>query len=232
VSKAWGWFVKDVTLNPFLKSEVPQIRGAAVRRQCVCGCAIGPLVPFTARTLRRNPSQKGMTLLTVLALTFLCVTPIALVSAATNGSPGLAIAWNDHSNSNRTGWVQAMDANAPWSVLPGRIEVGSDALLRYAQGKLYVLRPSADMVSVIDPTTWQTTRSYTLRRGTEPEDIAVTAADTAYVTGRRATRLIRLTLSSGATEEVADLSLFADADGIPDLGGMFTEDDCWCRCAG
>jgi hypothetical protein len=149
------------------------------------------------------------------------MTPIALVSAATNGSPGLAIAWNDHSKSNSTGWVQAMDVNAPWNVLPERIEVGSDALLRYAQGKLYVLQPSADMVLVIDPSTWTTTRSYSLPRGTELEDIALTGADTAYVTGRRATRLIRLTLSSGVTEDVADLSVFADADGVPDLGGIF-----------
>src|SRR5262245_41997391 len=114
-----------------------------------------------------------------------------------------------------------MDVNSPWSLSAERIEVGSDALLRYAQGKLYVLRPSTDIVSVVDPSTWKITRSYVLPAGTEPEDIAITGEDRAYVTGRRATNLIYLNLTTGVTQNAADFGLFADSDGMPDLGGMF-----------
>jgi hypothetical protein len=146
---------------------------------------------------------------------------LILPPAARAATPKLAIAWNDYSNSNRTGWIQSIDVDPPWNLSADRIEVGSDALLRYAQGKLYVLRPSSNIVSVLDPSTWKITRSYVLPAGTEPEDIAVTGPDAAYVTSRGATRLIRLNLTTGVTQNVADFSLFADADGMPDLGGMF-----------
>jgi hypothetical protein len=163
------------------------------------------------------PYRLGDRVRLVLLFVLLIPSP-APISAGTNLSPRLAVAWNDHSN--HTGWVQGMDVNPPWNLSTERIEVGGDALLRCAHGKLYVLRPSADFGSVVDPGTWKITRSYPLTSGAEPEDIAVVGADTAYVSGRRATRLIRLNLASGATQNVADLSPFADPDGIPDLGGM------------
>ena len=146
------------------------------------------------------------------------IAPSAPIDAGTNLSRKLAVAWNDVNH--RTGWVQAMDVDPPWNVSSDRIEIGPDALLRFAAGKLFVLRPSEDIISVVDPATWKITRSYSLASGTEPEDIAVTGEDTAFVTGRRATHLIRLNLVSGATQNVADLGLFADPDGVPDLGGM------------
>jgi hypothetical protein len=99
----------------------------------------------------------------------------ATLSAATNVSPKPAIAWNEYSSSNHTGWLQSMDVNPPWNLATDRVEVGSDARLRYAQGKLYVVRPSTGIVSVVDPNTWTITRSYVLPGGTEPEDISVTA---------------------------------------------------------
>jgi DNA-binding beta-propeller fold protein YncE len=141
--------------------------------------------------------------------------PLATVNAA---ALRLAVAWN--SPDNRTGAVQAMDANPPWSLTTSAIEVGRDALLRYAGGRLYVVQPEANVISAIDPDSWAIIRTYTLPAGTEPEDIAVVANGTAYVSGRRATHLIRLNLNSGATENAADLGIFADADGVPDLGGM------------
>ncbi|HKX60541.1 MAG TPA: hypothetical protein VJS65_01835 [Verrucomicrobiae bacterium] len=153
----------------------------------------------------------------LLLFTFL-IAPSASVDAGTNLSQKLAVAWNEANH--RTGWVQAMDVDPPWNVSSERIEVGPDALLRFAAGKLFVLRPSEDIISVVDPGTWKITRSYPLPSGTEPEDIAVTATDTAFVTGRRSSYLIRLNLASGATQDAADLSIFADPDGVPDLGGM------------
>ena len=110
---------------------------------------------------------------------------VALVNATlvTNIPPRLAVAWND--STNRSGYVQGMDINPPWNLNTSPIEVGRDALLRYARGNLYVIRPSQDLISVVDPRTWTITRTYTLPPGTEPEDIAVVGADMAYVAVER-----------------------------------------------
>jgi hypothetical protein len=143
---------------------------------------------------------------------------VPATASETNPPPKLAVAWNHPTN--RTGFVQAMTTAPPWSLTTTPLEVGPDALLRFAWGKLYVLRPSQDLISVVDPATWTITRTYTLPNGSEPEDIAVIDTNTAYVSGRRATHLLRLNLTSGATQNVADFGSFADADGIPDLGSM------------
>ena len=170
-------------------------------------------IPVCNMRLLQSGQGMGLILSFVLFIGF-----AALIRAGANPSPRLAVAWNE--GSHRTGWVQAMDVIPPWNVSNDRIEVGADALLRYAAGALYVVRPSEDAILVINPDTWKVTRSYSLPAGTEPEDIAVSANGTAFVSGRRATRLIRLNLVSGTTQNVADLGLFADPDGIPDLGGM------------
>jgi len=75
-------------------------------------------------------------------------------------------------------------------------------------------------VSVVDPRRWTSRQIAFLGANSEPEDIAVVNPQTAYVTRRMQTHLLRLNLTTGATKDVVDLSLFADSDGIPDLGTM------------
>ena len=77
-----------------------------------------------------------------------------------------------------------------------------------------------DTITVATRDTWSIERTYFLAAGTAPLDIAVVSPVTAYFTARDGTQLMRLDLPSGEVTPAADLSVFADADGIPDLGMM------------
>ena len=103
--------------------------------------------------------------------------PAKALATVTNIPPRVAVTWND--STNRSGYVQGMEVSPPWNLNTSPIEVGRDALLRYAPGNLYVIGSGQNLISVIDPRTWTVTRTCTLPDGTEPEDIAVVAADTA-----------------------------------------------------
>ncbi len=61
--------------------------------------------------------------------------------------------------------------------------------------------------------------------GGRPIDLAVANADTAYITRDASSKLLKLDFSDGSTQEVVDLSIFADADGNPDLGWMAVHED-------
>lgn len=152
------------------------------------------------------------------SLVCLLLAGAVVAGRSATGPLRLAIAWNHPTNG--IGRVQAMDVNPPWNLVTPPLQVGRDSLLRYANGRLYVMRPTDHIISVVDPATWSILRSYTLPPGSEPEDIALVGSNIAYVSARQATHLIRLNLTSGATEHAIDFRPFADADGIPDLGGM------------
>jgi hypothetical protein len=100
------------------------------------------------------------------------------------------------------------------------MEIPSNSVLRSATGRLYAVSPTDDTITVIDQDTWSITRTYSLDAGSEPQDIAVVSPEVAYVTCRTETHLLGLDLLSGSVSEVVDLGLFADADGVPDLGMM------------
>ncbi|MCH8242702.1 MAG: hypothetical protein IH897_08840, partial [Planctomycetes bacterium] len=113
-----------------------------------------------------------------------------------------------------------MDTAAPWDFTTPPLEVGANSIARFAQGVLYVVSRSEDTITAIDPVSWSILQVYALAEGSEPLDIAVVDAQSAYVTRRLATHLLRLDLDTGATSEATDLSMFADADGVPDMGMM------------
>jgi hypothetical protein len=81
-----------------------------------------------------------------------------------------------------------------------------------------------NMVTVIEPATWSIERTVEVAGGSPPIDIAVVNGQTAYIAREKATHLLRWDIASGTTREVVDLSMFADADGIPDLGTMAIHD--------
>jgi len=141
-------------------------------------------------------------------------------SAYASGSSGrrLAVVWNDLSDG--TGWVGLMDTAEPWDFTTPPLDVGANAIARFAQGVLYVVSRSEDTITAIDPVSWSILHVYTIGEGSEPLDIAVVDAQSAYVTRRLATHLLRLDLDTGATSEATDLSTFADSDGVPDMGMM------------
>jgi hypothetical protein len=129
----------------------------------------------------------------------------------------VAVAWED---SNRMGVLRAMNAGPPWDFQTLPLTIDAEMILRYAFGRLYVVSPAGGTITVIDPNTWSYAGVYSVGAGSKPQDILVVSPALAYVSRQNSTHLLRLNLETGETNEVVDLSRFADADGIPDMGTM------------
>ncbi|MHC5109709.1 MAG: hypothetical protein ACYTHJ_07515 [Planctomycetota bacterium] len=130
----------------------------------------------------------------------------------------LAVAWNDMATA--TGRLQLMRAAPPWFFEGPIRTIGIHARLRFAENVLFVINPELDRIDAYAPDGLPLIQSYALSPGCQPRDIAVVDPDTAYVTCADATHLVRLNLNTGQWEEVIDLSIFADEDGVPDLEMM------------
>lgn len=126
----------------------------------------------------------------------------------------LAVAWNNNAGGAK---VQAMTTSAPFEFVTPALPVGMNSLLRHAHGKLYALSDDGT-ITVIDADSWSVDHVFSFGAANPPMDIAVIDSTRAYVTRASSTHLERLDLGSGALIPVVDLSAFADADGIPDLG--------------
>jgi hypothetical protein len=144
---------------------------------------------------------------------------LAIVAASSSApSADVAVAWNDERA--QRGIVRGMSSASPWRFVTEPIETGRDVALRFSRGTLYAISRSEGTIAAIDPGSWALTRTYELGRESAIEDIAAASADVAYVARAGATHLARLDLSTGESADAVDLSVFADADGVPDLGKM------------
>lgn len=130
----------------------------------------------------------------------------------------VAVAWD--LSTNGSGAVRALSVVSPWGFETPPLQTGPQSVLRSAGGLVYVVSAAQDTVTAVDPDTWTALRVYPLANSSEPLDIAVVSHRLAYVTRRNATHLLRLDLITGASAEVVDLGVFADSDGVPDLGMM------------
>ncbi len=166
---------------------------------------------------RRTPVSSGIAIVFALFL----VDPGSQVAMAGGPVRLVAVAWNDDATGE--GRVAAMTVDPPWSFVTPPLVIGRHAVLRYALGRLYAVSADDDAIHVIDPTSWAVVDEFSLARGSRPLDIAVVSPRRAYVTRGEATRLLRLDPQTGEVEEAADLSVFADADGNPDMGMMAVE---------
>ncbi|HZW11312.1 MAG TPA: hypothetical protein VFF69_15520 [Phycisphaerales bacterium] len=117
------------------------------------------------------------------------------------------------------GSLAAVELSPPWEGEAGLAECGSDAAIRQRGSLLYVLGRDPAVLRVVLPHGWRTIREWPL--GTRwAQDVAVASARRAYVTAEGQTRLLRVDPMTGAISQGPDLSVFADADGVPDLGMM------------
>ena len=128
------------------------------------------------------------------------------------------MAWNDLEGG--TGHVDLMNLESPWGFSGKPLETGRFAVLRINGNHIYAVCPQDNAIKRMTREPWAIDRTYNLAIETKPVDIAVVDSNRAYLTGRSATHLLRLDLSTGALTETVDLSAFADADGTPDLGDM------------
>jgi hypothetical protein len=130
----------------------------------------------------------------------------------------LAVAWNDEASGS--GRVRLLRTHAPWRFVAPALTVGADARLRRDGASLWAVSRAAGTLTEVDLATWSVARTIDLGAGSLPLDVAFSGAGRAYVSREGATTLLRIDLASGATAEVVDLGLFADADGVPDLGTL------------
>ncbi|MHC4697050.1 MAG: YncE family protein [Planctomycetota bacterium] len=130
----------------------------------------------------------------------------------------LAVAWVDMDSG--VGVVRGVRAESPWPFDTTPLETGPESVLHAAGDWLYVVSSAEGTVTIIDADTWSAVQTHSTGVDSEPLDIAVVSPELAYVTRRSATHLLRLDLTTGATEEVVDLSFLADEDGVPDMGMM------------
>ncbi len=142
---------------------------------------------------------------------------IVAVDPAHAAERRVAVAWNDLSGGGR---VQAMSTSPPFAFVTPPLTIGTGAVLRHADGKLYALSGDEGTITVIDEASWTVERVYSFGAANPLMDIAVIDPSRAYVTRGSSTHLERLDLVSGSLTQVVDLGSFADADGIPDLGMM------------
>ncbi|MFH1570490.1 MAG: FlgD immunoglobulin-like domain containing protein [Gemmatimonadota bacterium] len=100
--------------------------------------------------------------------------------------------------------------------------VHGDAGVRYWDGKLYVVnRLGQDNVIVVDAADPRRPElQFSVGNGTNPQDIAVISPQRAYVTRYEVATALIVNPATGDSIGHVDLSGFADADGVPEMGEM------------
>jgi hypothetical protein len=101
--------------------------------------------------------------------------------------------------------------------------VGSDAVVRYSGGLLYVVnRFGGDNIQVIDPSTNATVRQFSVGNGTNPQDIVFVSPAKAYVSryGSASLLVVNPSDANGLPQTPISLAGFADSDGLPEMARM------------
>lgn len=183
-----------------------------------------PEMRSSSSRLPRGSARGGRGRITA-GVWWLCSFVLVAVAAGAQAASGpriVAAAVNESGTGN--GQVVGVRAVAPWDVVKPAIGVGPNATLRSAYGRVYAVSRTNETVSVIDAHTWTLLQVVPTGADSEPIDIAIVDPDTAYVTRRGATQLLRVDLNTWATTAVADLSPLADADGIPEMTYLLAHD--------
>lgn len=102
------------------------------------------------------------------------------------------------------------------------LNVHSDAVARYRNGRIYIInRLGQDNVLVLDPNNLRTPLlQFSTGNGTNPQDIAIVAPNKAYISRYESAELLIVDPQTGAERGTVDLSVFADADGLPEMSSM------------
>ncbi len=122
-----------------------------------------------------------------------------------------------------TGLLLSMDRTAPFGVTTVATLGSSDSRVQVIGTEIYVIEPQTDLVRVFSASGAEV-RSFSVGVGTSPRDI-IAFADRAYVTRANSTFLYRVNPLTGVGADLIDLSMFADADGIPDMERMIIHGD-------
>ncbi len=146
-----------------------------------------------------------------------------IVTAAPGSAPlaeeSLVAVTTDYETS---GQCARMGLESPWTVETNLEPIGSDPVVRAWRNRIYVVnRLFADNIQVIDPEAgFETVLEFSVGAGSNPQDIAFADDDKAYVSRYESVWLYEVDPSTGSITDSIDLSVFADADGLPEMGRM------------
>src|SRR5262245_13288492 len=113
-----------------------------------------------------------------------------------------------------------LQVTAPWAASLDVEAVGGDPVVRHFLGLTYVINRRSGTVQVIDPATFDTIRTFPVWPGTNPQDILVVDAHTAYLTRYESRWLYRVDPATGQGFDAVDLGPLADVDGLPEMRMM------------
>lgn len=147
----------------------------------------------------------------------LAAAAVLAVVAARPAPPRLLVASSD-------GAFGVVDPAPPFERLAGYRPTGPDAVLRAHGALAYLLSRGTGVLSIHSLKTAKRKKRILLGAAEQPQDLVVLGPRRAYVSRGRATHLLRVDPKTGRRREVVDLSAFADADGLPDLGNLLVHD--------
>ncbi|MBN1827230.1 MAG: hypothetical protein JW958_13310 [Candidatus Eisenbacteria bacterium] len=144
---------------------------------------------------------------------------LALAAGASRAEDRLFAVTTDYET---IGSCAEIDLDPPFPAATGLEPVGADPLVRFWRNEVYVInRLYADNIQVLDPDSgYETTLEFSVGAGSNPQDIAFLAPDRAYVSRFESAWLYEVNPATGAILDSIDLSLFADADGLPEMSSM------------
>ena len=120
------------------------------------------------------------------------------------------------------GTLVSVQRQSPWETVTVATLDSPDAVVQSFGGLIYVVEPATDLIRVFDGAGTEV-RSFSVGDGTSPRDILGVTRTRAYVTRAGSTHLYRVDPQTGVGSDVIDLSVFADADGNPDMERMATD---------
>lgn len=135
-----------------------------------------------------------------------------------SGGGNVGVLSSDLSSSGRFSLISA-DGLA----LAGSTPVHSDAVLTYQNNRVYVVnRLNRDNIQVLQPQAFYLTElEFSVGSGTNPQDIVVIDALTAYVSLYERNDLLIVNPSDGSIRGSINLGAFADGDGLVEMHRMY-----------
>lgn len=120
-----------------------------------------------------------------------------------------------------SGAISTVEFGPPRTAVNNRASVGSDAVVRWFGGQLYVVeRFGLDNIRILDPATFTVVRQFSVGNGSNPNDIYVVSPTKAYVTRYDKPDLWIVNPSTGGFVGSISLVPFADHDGLPEMNRL------------
>lgn len=120
-----------------------------------------------------------------------------------------------------TGSSSVVDLDSPFGATLDVAPLCPDAVARLQGDEIYVVnRLGCDNIQVLDAETYATLREFSVGPGSNPQDIAFASPNRAYVTRYDSPWLLEIDPTTGARLDSVDLSVMADADGLPEMSRM------------